>query len=233
MAYFAPEDILRARDMDLLTYLRNYEPQNLVHLNGDNYCTREHDSLKISNGKWYWFSRAIGGVSALDYLIKVKELTFPQAVEAILGRAAIQPPVFYPQKEKKNQELFMPKLSDDTKKVEQYLRGRGIHPIIIRHCIENKLLFETADFHSALFMGYDRDGKARYGSLRGTTTQYKSELTGSDKHFSFSLNNEISADEVHVFESAIDLLSFATLELFEGRDWKNEALLSLAGVFKT
>ena len=50
MAYFAPEDILRARDMDLLTYLRNYEPQNLVHLNGDNYCTREHDSLKISNG---------------------------------------------------------------------------------------------------------------------------------------------------------------------------------------
>ncbi len=49
MAYFAPEDILRARDMDLLTYLRNYEPQNLVHLNGDNYCTREHDSLKISN----------------------------------------------------------------------------------------------------------------------------------------------------------------------------------------
>ena len=43
MAYFAPEDILRARDMDLLTYLRNYEPQNLVHLNGDNYCTREHD----------------------------------------------------------------------------------------------------------------------------------------------------------------------------------------------
>lgn len=67
----------------------------------------------------------------------------------------------------------MPKLSDDTKKVEQYLRGRGIHPIIIRHCIENKLLFETADFHSALFMGYDRDGKARYGSLRGTTTQYE------------------------------------------------------------
>ena len=52
MAYFAPEDILRARDMDLLTYLRNYEPQNLVRLNGDNYCTREHDSLKISNGKW-------------------------------------------------------------------------------------------------------------------------------------------------------------------------------------
>ena len=33
-----------------------------------------------------------------------------------------------------------------------------------------------------------------------------------------------------MFESAIDLLSFATLE---GRNWKQDALLSLAGVFQT
>jgi hypothetical protein len=36
---------------------------------------------------------------------------------------------------------------------------------------------------------------------------------------------------VHVFESAIDLLSYATLQLYEGGDWKNASLLSLAGVF--
>ena len=53
--------------MDLLTYLQLCDPQNLVHLSGDTYCTREHDSLKISNGKWHWFSRHIGGRSALDY----------------------------------------------------------------------------------------------------------------------------------------------------------------------
>ena len=28
-------------------------------------------------------------------------------------------------------------------------------------------------------------------------------------------------------------MSYATLELFEGRDWKQDALLSLAGVFQT
>jgi len=33
--------------------------------------------------------------------------------------------------------------------------------------------------------------------------------------------------------SAIDLLSFATLALFAGRDWKSETYLSLAGVFQT
>ena len=76
MRYIAAEDIARAKEMDLLTYLRNYEPQELVHVSGNTYCTREHDSLRISNGKWCWFSQGIGGRSALDYLIKVKGMGF-------------------------------------------------------------------------------------------------------------------------------------------------------------
>ena len=70
MLYISKEIIKEARQVDLLTYLRNYEPQELVHFAGNTYCTREHDSLKISNGKWYWFSRGFGGYNALDYLIK-------------------------------------------------------------------------------------------------------------------------------------------------------------------
>ena len=55
MSYIAAEDVAKAKEMDLLTYLRNYEPQELVHVSGNTYCTREHDSLRISNGKWCWF----------------------------------------------------------------------------------------------------------------------------------------------------------------------------------
>ena len=69
MSYIAAEDIAKAKEMDLLTYLRNYEPQELVHVSGNTYCTREHDSLRISNGKWCWFSQGIGGRSALDYAV--------------------------------------------------------------------------------------------------------------------------------------------------------------------
>ena len=50
MSYIAAEDIAKAKEMDLLTYLRNYESQELVHVSGNTYCTREHDSLRISNG---------------------------------------------------------------------------------------------------------------------------------------------------------------------------------------
>ena len=96
MPYIPPEVVARAREMDLLTYLRTYEPQELVHFGGGTYCTREHDSLKISNGKWCWFSRGIGGYSALDYLIKVKEMPFTQAVETIMGNLSAAPPAFAP-----------------------------------------------------------------------------------------------------------------------------------------
>lgn len=79
--------------MDLLTYLKNYEPYELVHFSGNTYTTRTHDSLKISNGKWMWWSQRTGGRSALDYLIKVRGYSFLEAVELLAERANIQPPL--------------------------------------------------------------------------------------------------------------------------------------------
>ena len=66
-----PDVLERVRQIDLLSYLREFEPSNLVKVKGTSnvYCTAEHDSLKISNGKWYWWSRGFGGYSALDYLL--------------------------------------------------------------------------------------------------------------------------------------------------------------------
>ena len=83
MPYYTEEQILKARSIDLLTYLQTYEPTELVHVRGNTYCTRDHDSLKISNGKWMWWSRGFGGSSALDYLIKVKGLQFMDAMQIL------------------------------------------------------------------------------------------------------------------------------------------------------
>ena len=72
MPYIPPSVVQEVKRMDLLTYLKNYEPYELVHFSGNTYTTRTHDSLKISNGKWMWWSQRTGGRSALDYLIKVR-----------------------------------------------------------------------------------------------------------------------------------------------------------------
>lgn len=190
MSYVSPEDIALAKEMDLLTYLQNYEPQNLKRVARSTYCTREHDSLKISNGKWHWFSRGVGGKTALDYLIKVKDIPFIEAVETILGRAAVKPPVFHRQKDEKPRELLLPVLNDTADRVIRYLKGRGIHPVIIDYCLKNKLLFESRDYHNAVFIGYDPQGKMRYGNVRGTMGDYKGDLSGSDKHYSFAIPGE-------------------------------------------
>ena len=235
MGYVTPEEIRQAKQVELLTYLQNYEPNELVHFAADTYCTREHDSLKISNGKWYWFSRGIGGKSALDYLIKVKDYSFLQAVETILGKTAARLPLSYSnhQTKARSRELLMPEVNSNTDIVVRYLMGRGINPAVIDHCLKHKLVFETKQYHNAMFVGYDLEGKARYAALRGTKSGYKGEVTGSDKRYSFSLVGNQNIETVHLFESAIDLMSYATFQQLLGRDWTQESLLSLAGVYQT
>ena len=41
--YLSKDQIAAAREMDLLTYLRRFEPEELVHIGGDTYATRTHD----------------------------------------------------------------------------------------------------------------------------------------------------------------------------------------------
>ena len=157
MPYIPPETVSKAREMDLLTYLRNYEPEELVHFGGSTYCTREHDSLKISNGKWCWFSRGIGGTSALDYLIKVKDVPFLEAVERITGQAAIQPPVFASRtKQEKPKVLLLPKASQNSDRVIDYLAGRGIDQELISFCVQSGRLYESEPYHNAIFIGLEK-----------------------------------------------------------------------------
>ena len=47
--YVPPHLLKKAREMDLLTYLKNYEPNELVRDSATQYSTQTHDSLKISN----------------------------------------------------------------------------------------------------------------------------------------------------------------------------------------
>ena len=133
MRYIATEDVAKAKEMDLLTYLRNYEPQELVHVSGNTYCTREHDSLRISNGKWCWFSQGIGGRSALDYLIKVKGIPFTQAAEIILGREAEKPRFLSPEGTKAHGAADAGAVRNDRTGGEISVRSRdspGYYPLL-------------------------------------------------------------------------------------------------------
>ena len=218
--------------MNLYTYLHTYEPQELVYLGGNTYCTREHDSLKISNGKWYWFSQSIGGRSALDYLIKVRGIPFKEAVETIVGRCAAQPVVSSPRKEPPKRSLLLPEANSDSMRVIDYLAGRGIDQELINYCLSTGRLYESRKYHNVVFVGQDSAGRSRYVNLRSIGSDFKGESSGSDKRYSFSIPAKDKSSTLHLFESAIDLLSFGTMCKQIGSDWRRDHLLSLAGVYR-
>ena len=231
MPYISPDLIQQVKQIDLLTYLQNYDPEELVSAGGGEYCTKSHDSLRISHGLWCWHSRDIGGKTALDYLIKVRGMGFMDAVEHLLGRSVLQPPVFScPVKPPTQKNLRLPPAASGNDRALGYLQSRGIDRAVLEHCTQAGRLYESADFHNCVFVGTDKVDKPRYAALRGTIGSFKGEASGSDKRYSFSLPAE-DCDTLHLFESAVDALSYATIMQMHGRDYRQSHLLSLAGVF--
>lgn len=234
MPFLSDEDKKRAREMDALTYLMTCEPDNLVRVSANEYCTREHDSLKISNGKWHWHSRQIGGRNALDYLMKVKEMTYYEAAKLILSLSGITPtaniPYEHSERRETKKDFTLPEKAYSNRRIIQYLMGRGISKNVICYCIENGFLYQSYPRNNCVFVGYDENETPRYAGLRGTTpARFMGDVEGSDKAYSFRLVQKGSTS-VHIFESAIDLLSYATLLEMDGKDWTHFSMIAVAGV---
>lgn len=156
--YVTKEEIEQARQLDLLSYLQRYRPDELVKVTRGVYSLRSHDSLKISNGKWYRWSNGVGGVSALDYLIKVEGIPFVEAVRHLCECTKHWPfPKTTPQT-KEPKPFVLPKRHSDNDHVIQYLTQRGLSEETIQMCIAKGILYEDYH-HNCCFIGKDENGK--------------------------------------------------------------------------
>lgn len=223
------EQIARAEEWDLLSYLQRYEPDELVRTGPHEYSTAMHGSLKISNGKWHWFKGEMGGKTALSYLVHVRDMGFVEAVELLsdgVGRAPPPPP----QPAEPPKPFRLPEAARFPAHVLSYLQQRGIGGEILRACIEAGVLYESKRYRNCVFVGNDAEGHARYAMLRGTYGDFKQEIESSDKRYSFVLPAR-SADcaKLAVAESPIDALSVAQLRTLWVEDWRDCAYLSLGG----
>ena len=232
MAGVNKEQIEAARSVDLLTYLQSNEPGS-IKKDGAEHCLREHDSLKISNGKWFWHSRGIGSNNALDFLVQVRGLNFTEAVRTIAGDGdtayTYQPPKPLPETPKK--PFALPESNYNHFRAIAYLLNRGINRTVIDLCIEAGTFYESKQRHNCVFVGKDGD-KPKFACVRGTFGNFKMDVAGSDKRFSFLFpaKPESESTVVNVFESPIDALSFASMERENNFTWRNEHYLSLGGV---
>ena len=228
MSGVSKEQIEKAKEWDLLTYLQAYEPQELKRCGPNEYCTVTHDSLKISNGMWCWNSAGIGGKTALDYLIKVRGLSFVRAVETLCGNCP--PPEAERPKPKPRKPFELPKAAFCPGAMVPYLQGRGIDAEIIAACMDAGILYESKKYQNCVFIGKDPRGVPRFACLRGTHDNFKLDVESSDKRFNFCLaSTSPDCPRLAVAESPIDALSLASLVKRSGEDWRAYSYLSLGG----
>lgn len=248
MPRVSPEQIRNAKQYDLFTYLQCARPTELLRVTGKEFTTKTHDSLRISNGCWHWFSRGIGGKTALDYLIKVENYGFVDAVTEVLAACdrnavAIQEYRYETaqQKAKPEKKKFeLPAAASSNDRVIQYLSGRGIDREIIDLCLLCGILYESMEkhkkadgavfeYHNAIFCGWDAAGQIRYAVKRGLTDRhFYGEVEGSDKRFGFRFGDQ-NTKQLAVFESAIDAMSHATLSKMASGSWDDCDRLALGG----
>ncbi len=222
----------QAKQIDLLAYLQREEPGALRKTGPSEYCLKEHDSLKISNGKWHWFSQNIGGRTALDFLIKVRNIPFVEAVRQLCERTPDLPsqPVISRARTPTSAAPFMlPPRNGENARVITYLIRRGIDREIIDHCVRANTLYESAGTHNCVFVGQDETGKPRFACIRGTSGDFKLDVESSDKRFGFRLSPPSPSRFVMVFESPIDALSMVTLRKLHNEDWQHAHYLALGG----
>ncbi len=83
---YSKYQIAKAQSISLLDYIesRGYE---LIYSHNE-VRLKEHDSLVISNNKWKWFSRNMGG-GTLDFLIEYEGKGFKEAMQVLLGEKGI------------------------------------------------------------------------------------------------------------------------------------------------
>ena len=228
MSEFIPkETVAKLRQIDALTYFKNYRPDDLVKNGRNDYYVKSHDSVHFSNGKWYRWSNHTGGKSAIDYLMLVEEYSFVDACKILLDATKQSTPVKYVQKEYKvNFRLPEPDINNDLA-IKYLSEERMIDKDIINFFINNKQIYQDKAYKNVIFVGYD-NGVAKYAFKRSITQNFKGEAMGSNKAHSFSYTNKESKS-LRVFEAAIDMLSYMTIQKLNGFDFRNDNFLSIAG----
>ena len=234
MPKYVPKELVKkAKQIDLLTYFMNNNPSELVKRGIGTYSLKAHDSVIISNGLWHRFSTNEGGKTALDYLMKVEKMTLQEAVQSILNREIAEYKVVPKEELKENRKIIIPTKASNNNRAIEYLKNRGIDEEIIQECVDKKLIYQEDKTNNIVFLGYDNDGNIKYAGCRSTgSKRIMRDARGSSKEFSFRMLSNIKNNTIHIFESAIDLLSYATMLKIKGYDYKNHNLIALAGVYQ-
>ena len=169
--------------------------------------------VSINGSEWFSQYELVGG-GAVNFVQKFFGLSYPEAVRSLLGNGVgaevigeRKPPRVEPKK-----PFELPPKHTDMRRVYGYLmRERHIERDIINRFVKEGLIYEDAQYHNAVFVGKNLDGKPVHAQKRATTSN--SDLKGnvdiSIAEYSFDFNG--SSEYLFVFEAPIDMLAYISM----------------------
>lgn len=221
---YKEQEIIQASETDIVDILRRRGEK--VEAAGSEYVWQHGgDKIYIRGGKWFNFYENEGG-NAISFVRKFFEKSFSEAMQFLLGDNAgeLKTPRPIVQKEKK--PFVPPKAHDNTKRLYQYLvEKRKIDKEVFYTFIKNHLLYESAEYHNAVFVGRDKEGNIRHISLRGTGGDFRGNIESSIPEYSFHWYGK--NEKLYIFEAPIDMLSYISMNK---ENWQTNSYAACCGV---
>ncbi len=208
--HFTEGQKAQARQTDIAKLLRS-QGETLKRSGSEYEWMDGGQKVTIRGNLWFHQYDQVGG-DAIDFVRRFYNKDYPEAMEYLLGRSGgtliTAPPV-----QKKPPEPFvLPEANDNNRRVETYLtKIRKLDRDVVDAFIRKGMIYESADYHNAVFVGLDSNGKPRHAHKRGTGSEssYKGNVSGSDPRYSFHWYGQ--SDRLYLFEAPIDMLSYISM----------------------
>lgn len=223
--HFTDEQKAQARQTDIVSLL--ISQGETVKRSGKEFVWKDgSQKVTVRGNLWFHQYERVGG-DAIDFVRRFYNKSYPEAVEYLLGNSGgtikTSPPVI-----KEAKPFKLPPKNENNSRVKAYLlHTRGIDEDVFQAFVDKGLIYESADYHNAVFVGYDKDGIPRHAHKRGSGSQstYKGNAPNSQPEYSFHWFGK--SKYLFLFEAPIDMLSFISMHK---ENWKRNSYAASCSV---
>lgn len=219
------ELVLQAQNADIVDVIEN-QGDVVLHVSDKYAKLAEHDSFVIDKQKnsFHWNSQDLKG-NSINYLKSVHDYSFRNAIKELTLNDEYKTKEVNVNKDKEPFVFKPNELSDDTSKAKEYLvNHRGINEDLVDTLIGKKLIQQDHNNNAAFLWAKNKEvvGMDKQGT--NPEKRFKQVVKNSDEKQGFTITNG-KPENLYVFESSIDLLSYASMY-----NPANARMVSMAGL---
>lgn len=208
--HFTDEQKEQARQTDLYELLRS-QGEKLKRSGSEYEWLDGSEKVTIWGNLWFHQYDQQGG-DAIDFVRRFYNKDYPEAVEYLLdgckGTLTVSPPI-----DRRPPKPFeLPPRNDNIQRVYVYLLSRrGLDRDVVYTFAHRQMIYESAQYHNAVFVGFDQHGIPRHANMRGTGSEstFKGNADSSIPEYSFHWTGR--SKYLLLFEAPIDMLSFISM----------------------